>query len=75
MKYITSCFIWLFVIKIKFKIIENQFDLLKFIEKKYGNIVSSRLKKFLKFNKKILKIEKHLKSFENFNYFLFNLFL
>ena len=32
MKYITSCFIWLFVIKIKFKIIENQFDLLKFIE-------------------------------------------
>ena len=36
MNYIIKLFIWLFLIKIKFKLIKNQFDLLKNIQNKYG---------------------------------------
>ena len=32
MKYIVKLFIWLLSIKIKFKLIKNQFDLLKYIK-------------------------------------------
>ena len=38
MKYIVNLFIWLLIIKIKFKLIINQFDLLKYINKKIYHI-------------------------------------